>query len=87
MSDYIVREFQERRVKQDPIPSHLEKYLNHLQMTTLLFLKALGWKLWFVRRALFQPVMPVLWDPSGKFTAIIEENGKYDVDHGIAFRA
>ncbi len=86
MFDYTTGEFKDRRVKQEPVPGHLEKYLNHFQMTTLLTLKAMGWKLWFVRRALFQPVMPVLRDPTERITAIIQENGKYDADHGIIFR-
>jgi hypothetical protein len=86
MTEYIVREFQERRIKQEPIPNHLERFLNKLQMTALLQLEALGWQLWFVRRPLFQPVMPVLCDPSGSFTAILEEDGSSNIDHGYVFR-
>ena len=86
MSDYIVRVFGDRRTKQEPIPGNLEKVLNKLQMTTLLQLEALGWRLWFVRRPLFQPVMPVLYDPSNNFTAIIEEDGTSNPDHGMSFR-
>lgn len=86
MSDYIVRTFGDRRVNQEPIPGHLENILNKLQMTTLLQLQSIGWKLWFVRRPLFQPVMPVICDPSGNFTAIIEEDGSNNIDHGMTFR-
>jgi hypothetical protein len=86
MTDYIFREFEERRGKHNPIPDHLGSMLNKLQMSTLLELEALGWKLWFVRRPLFQPVMPVVCDPFNSFTAVLEEDGSYNADHGINFR-
>jgi hypothetical protein len=86
MNNYIVREFEERRVKQEPIPNHLEHLLNKLQMTALLQLEAIGWHLWFVRRPLFQPAMPVLCNPSGNYTVILEEDGTYNINHGLAFR-
>lgn len=87
MSGYSVRIFEDRRDGQVPIPQHLEKFLNKVQMTTLLQLESMGWRLWFVRRPLFQPVMPVLYDPTHRFTAIIEEDGQSNVDHGLIFRA
>ena len=86
MSNFIVREFEDRRGNQKAIPNHLESILNKFQMSTLLDLEAMGWKLWFVRRPLFQPVMPVLCDPTNSFTAVLENDGNYNVDHGISFR-
>ena len=76
----------EKRNKKKPIPEDLGSVLNKLQMTTLLQLEALGWRLWFVRRPLFQTVMPVLCDPTKSFTAVIEENGRYNSNHGYVFR-
>ncbi len=81
MSDRI-----DRRTIQEPIPNQLENVLNKLQMTTLLKLESIGWYLWFVRRPLFQPVMPVLHDNTNSFTAIIEEDGSINFDHGMSFR-
>ena len=86
MTDYSKDKSADRRDRQDPVPGHLERILNKLQMTTLLQLESMGWKLWFVRRPLFQPVMPVLFDPSMNFTAIIEESGESNADHGLVFR-
>ena len=76
----------EKRNKKKAIPNHLDHWLNKLQMTTLLQLETLGWKLWFVRRPRFQPVMPVLWDPTNSVTAVIEEDGYYNTNHGYLFR-
>ena len=80
-------ESNERRNRKKAIPGHLERVLNKFQMTTLLQLEALGWRLWFVRRPLFQTVMPVMCDPSGSITAVIEENGNYNINHGYIFRS
>ena len=77
----------EKRTKQDPIPKQLETVLNKPQMTTLLNLESIGWSLLFVRRPQFQPIMPVLRDNTNSFTAIIEEDGSINFDHGVTFRA
>ena len=77
---------QDRRKKQAPIPDRLENFLNSLQMSTLYYLETIGWKLWFVRRPLFQPVTPVFISPAGNTTGIIEENGSFNTSHGITFR-
>lgn len=87
MAAYIVREFEERRDKHKPIPNHLERFLNKFQMTELLQLEAMGWHLWFVRRPLFQPAMAVMYDPTGQFTAVLEENGSSNINHGLSFRS
>ena len=86
MSDYIVREFSERRTRQAPIPGNLDHYLNKLQMSALLKLQELGWRLWFVRRPLFQSVTAVLFDPTETYTAVLEEDGTNNIDHGMIFR-
>lgn len=76
----------DKRNHKKAIPEHLESELNALQMMTLSQLEALGWKLWFVRRPMFQAALPVLLDPTGSFTAVIEENGRYNSNHGYNFR-
>ncbi len=86
MSGYIVEYFEDRRTLLSPIPNHLERMLNNPQMKTLLELESLGWQLWFVRRPLNQPVLPVLYDPSFSVTAIIEKDGEKNTKHGMEFR-
>ena len=70
-----------RRAKQDPIPKNLDQILNNDQKTTIDDLEAFGWKLWFVRRPLFQPVVPVLVNAANDLIAIIGENGAVDSGH------
>ena len=67
---------QDRREKQAPIPDRLERFLNSLQISTIFYLEAIGWKLWFVRRPLYQPGMPVLISPTGHATGIIEDQSR-----------
>ena len=86
MNDYIVREFQERRTRQPPVPKDLQRFLNQTQLSALLFLQALGWHLWFVRHPLFQSALVVLWDPTNSYTATLEENGEPNINHGLTFR-
>jgi hypothetical protein len=86
MNDYIVREFQDRRTQQPPVPSELQAFLNQKQFSTLLFLQALGWHLWFVRHPLFQSHLVVLWNPTNKYTATLEEDGELNINHGQEFR-
>ena len=86
VTDYTVEIIEDRRTESSSIPSHLENVLNDLQMKTLLQLESSGWQLWFVRRPLSQPAIPVLYDPSFSFTAIIEEDGKENTNHGLTFR-
>jgi hypothetical protein len=76
----------DRRDKQAPVPDKLERFLNSLQISTIYYLEAIGWKLWFVRRPLFQPGMPVLLSPTGRATGIVEENGSLSTSHGLEFR-
>jgi len=44
---------EEKRHKQDPVPSNLDQFLNQMQMMTLNKIENFGWHLWFVRRPLF----------------------------------
>ena len=46
----------------------LRRQLNEAQRDTLGELERYGWELKFVRRPLFQPLIPVLYDPIGTAT-------------------
>jgi len=76
----------DRRIKMEPVPGQLDSILNKLQMSAILQLESIGWRLWFVRRPLFQPVMPVLCNPTNSLTVVIEEDGASNYDHGMSFR-
>ena len=86
MSESIYNGSADKRNKQDPIPKNLDQILNDLQKMAINQLEFLGWRLWFVRRPLFQTVLPVLVNTTNNLTAVVGENGSLIKDHGMTFR-
>lgn len=65
----------ERRSHFKPLPAGLAAHLNEAQKLTLANLEKFGWELRFVRRPLFLPVVPVVFDPDHRKFSVIEEDG------------
>ena len=65
----------EKRTNTNPVPENLEDVLNEAQIRTLRSIRHFGWGLHFVRRPLFQEVIPVLINKEGDKFIILEENG------------
>ena len=85
MQNYEINHNGERRDHQAPIPDDLEYIVNQPQLRAIRELQQLSWKLWFVRRSVFQPITPVMIDPQ-EHTVIIEEDGTLNTNHGMEFR-
>jgi len=85
MHNYEVNYNGERREKQVPVPEDLNHILNQTQLVILNELKKLDWQLLFVRRSVYQPVLAVMMAPNGS-TAILEDDGIPNVNHGMEFR-
>ena len=66
---------QERRKGIKPVPENLEELLNEAQLRTLRSIGRFGWQLHFIRRPLFQEVVPVLISREGNKCAVLEANG------------
>ena len=66
---------QERRYGMNPVPENLEELLNEAQLRTLRSIGRFGWQLHFIRRPLFQEVVPVLISREGNKCAVLEANG------------
>lgn len=77
---------EDKRKTQEPVPGNLEQVLNALQIATLNKIEDFGWHLWFVRRPLFQPVLPVVTDAGHTMTAVLEDDGSINKEHGMMFR-
>jgi len=65
----------ERRKALAPVSRVLERLLNSAQIQTLRNLEHFGWELKFVRKPLFQPSVPIIFDADRKHFAVIEEDG------------
>jgi len=86
MDGYDIDHNGERRKRQAPIPENLDEILNQAQLSIIKKLEQLNWKLWFVRRSVLQPVMAVMKGPNN-ITAVLEDDGMPNINHGLVFRA
>lgn len=77
----------ERRKEAERSRRELRADLNAAQLETLGDLERFGWELKFVRRPMFQPSIPVVFDGDRKTFAILEADGKlnehppFDIRH------
>jgi len=65
----------ERRTGTHKSGRELRSELNDAQLETLNELERFGWQLKFVRRPLFQPSIPVVFDGDRKRYAVLEPDG------------
>ena len=65
----------ERRTGTHKSERELRSELNDAQLETLNELERFGWQLKFVRRPLFQPSIPVVFDGDRKHYAVLEPDG------------
>ena len=77
---------QEKRKGLAPIPEKLEEVLNDAQMLSLNKLEGFGWNLKFVRRPLFQEVVPVLFHPDTNKYGILNDDGTLNAQPEIQVR-
>ena len=66
---------QERRKDMSRSSRDMRAELNEAQQDTLGELERYGWELKFVRRPLFQPSIPVVFDGDRKTYAVLEADG------------
>lgn len=66
---------QERRKDEQRTPREMRGDLNEAQRMTLSELERYGWQLKFVRRPIFQPSIPVVFDGDRKTFAVLEPDG------------
>ncbi|MGB2255752.1 MAG: hypothetical protein ACPH56_12035 [Spongiibacter marinus] len=78
----------ERRQTQAPIPDNVEELLSELQLLTIRRVEDFGGSLWFVRRPLFQDVVPVVnCSPNNSAdAAVVELDGSLNTSHGLLIR-
>ena len=77
----------ERRKGMAPVPEKLRDVLNDAQMLSLNKLAGFGWSLEFVRRPLFQEVVPVLFHPDTTKYGILGDDGTLNTQPEIQIRS
>jgi hypothetical protein len=76
----------ERRNEGTQNPESLDSVLNEPQLLALSKMESFGWTLAFVRRPLFQDVVPVLFHPDSKKLGTLDSNGSLNVRPNIRHR-
>lgn len=76
----------ERRSGARPVPVRMLRDLNEAQRLTLASLEKFGWELKFVRRPMFMPAVPVVFDPDQKKFAVLEDDGSLNEAAAIKLR-
>ena len=75
----------ERRSEGNQVPESLE-ILNEMQLLTLSKMEGFGWMLAFIRRPLFQNIVPVLLHPDNDALGTLEGDGALNMQPDIEFR-
>lgn len=65
----------ERRHDEKAYATALRRELNEAQRATLSELERFGWELKYIRRPIFQPIIPIVFDGDRKTFAVLEADG------------
>lgn len=76
----------DKRKGDKPIPDNFEDQLDELQLLALRRIEGFGWKLRFVRRPLFQDVVPIVFSAEGDTIGVLEEDGRINMQPDIEVR-
>ncbi|MFS8136743.1 MAG: hypothetical protein ACMG50_01320 [Thermomonas sp.] len=76
----------ERRKDVERAKRELRAELNDAQRETLGALERFGWELKFIRRPIFQPSIPVIFDGDRKVFAILEVDGNLNEHPSFSIR-
>lgn len=68
------------------VPENLDDYLNDAQLLTLQRVEQFGWHLAFIRRPLFQDIVPIVVSDDGKRHGVLEEDGTLNMQHDLVIR-
>lgn len=77
----------EKRNSEKPVPDDITNYLTGAQLAELHHIESFGWTLEFIRRPLFQERVAVVTDPEGVSTAVLEADGRLNLEADIVIRA
>jgi hypothetical protein len=76
----------EQRIGKPPVPEILEETLNEEQLFTLRRMEVFGWELKFIRRPLFQDVLPVLFHTDSNQFGVLEDDGTLNMQRDLNVR-
>jgi len=77
---------EDKRKGNHSVPDDLSEVLNEDQVLMLKKMEEFGWKLEFIRKPLFQDVVPVLIHPDKNSVATLEEDGTLNIHADFRIR-
>ena len=76
----------DRREGKPAVPDDLERYLNKNQLNAYQSMTNSGWRMYFVRRPMFQHPMAVMINHEGTRIGVLEEEGHVDLNPSLELR-
>jgi len=70
----------ERRKRKPLTQTKFELYLNTNQMNTYIYLREIGWRMYFIRRSLLRNNTVVMKSSAGTSIAVIERDGRFTIN-------
>jgi hypothetical protein len=77
---------EDKRKRVSPIPDNVNNVLNHEQKLMLSKMEGFGWELKYVRRALFQDIVPILFHQDSGHHGVLEEDGTLNTHSDLKIR-
>ncbi|MCB1787151.1 MAG: hypothetical protein H6955_14130 [Chromatiaceae bacterium] len=77
----------ERRGHRPPIPANIKSLLTQEQALGLRNVENFGWQLAFVRQPLFEPPVTVVVSPDHQRFAVLEPDGRVNMELNITLRS
>lgn len=78
--------YNDKRNTEVSVPDNLDEYLNDAQMRSLRRVEEFGWRLAFIRRPLFQDIVPVIMSDNGEKHGVLEKDGSINTQHELVIR-
>ena len=76
----------ERREATQAVPADVNEYLNQQQRRTYNSMQGFGWRMYFIRRPLFQHTTAVMINNEGTRIGVLEMEGHFDMSPTLELR-
>lgn len=76
----------ERREATQAVPADVNEYLNQQQSRTYNSMRGFGWRMYFIRRPLFQRPTAVMINNEGTRIGVLEMEGHFDMSPMLELR-
>jgi len=76
----------DKRERMVPVPNNYRTYMNEAQQDQLRTIEGFGWKIFFIRRPMFNESLVVVTNQEGSSIGVLEEDGRLNLEPNIDVR-